>query len=357
MSDNNADLVEIRQLLSDVVEENQTLQTELDELRVQNQVLQRKKKSLEISLNAVTEHADLFENQLVEAHTSLESKIEQRTLELLEKNHELEEQVQERLRVESELRRSKEKAEHAKVHAQMANQAKSFFLAKMSHELRTPLNAIIGYSEMLEEDASETGEDSMLEDIQKIKFAGRHLLGLVSDVLDISKVETDSVELEETDFDVAELLSNLMDLVTPLQGSNALELKCPPNIGYMHADKKRVQQILQNLLSNGLKFTENGRVELSAGRNESQFIFTVTDTGIGIPQNKLENIFDAFNQVDNTYTRHYDGVGLGLTICRQLCRLMNAQIKVESVINEGSKFTVTFPVRESAANKQANTST
>lgn len=318
---------------------------ELGQLQTKLELLGEQKQHLEISLETVTEHADLFEAQLLETQNTLETKVAERTHELEQKNRQLEAEIRERLRAEAELRQSKEAADQAREVAEAANRAKTVFLAKMSHELRTPLNAIIGYSEMLVEDVIGKGCPELVEDIDAIKTAGEHLLELIKEVLDISKVEAERVELYPSRFNISELINRVITIITPSLGDNHLMVSCSSEIGMMYADAMRVQQILQNLLNNAIKFTHHGEIQVHVERQEEWIEFRVLDTGIGIPEEKLGAIFEAFNQADNSYTRRYDGMGLGLTICKQLCRFMGGEISVSSQIGRGSSFTVHLPIK------------
>ena len=321
------------------------LVSELEELKTRLTILGEQRQHLEISLETITEHADLFEAQLLETQNTLEVKVTERTHELEQKNRQLEAEIRERLRAEAELRQSKETADQAREIAESANRAKTVFLAKMSHELRTPLNAIIGYSEMLVEDVESKGCPELIEDIEAIKTAGEHLLELIKEVLDISKVEAERVELYPSRFSISELINRVITIITPSLGGNHLSVFCSPDMGTMYADAMRVQQILQNLLNNAIKFTHQGDIQVHVERQEEWIEFRVLDTGIGIPEEKLGAIFEAFNQADNSYTRRYDGMGLGLTICKQLCRFMGGEISVSSQVGKGSSFTVHLPLR------------
>ncbi|MCW5554050.1 MAG: response regulator [Verrucomicrobiae bacterium] len=297
-------------------------------------------------------------------------------------------------------------AEAARATADQANQAKSSFLANMSHELRTPLNAIIGYSEMLQEEAQDMGDKGYIPDLEKIHGAGKHLLGLINDVLDLSKIEAGKMTLYLEDFDVAKLVKEVAATVQPLitKNGNKLEVECPPDLGLMHADVTKVRQTLFNLLSNASKFTEKGTIKLEVrhdgppsprpsppgegesaaaasanlrldlpdgpsptqtpetglplpggeGRGEgerssiladhaSRITFQVSDTGIGMTPEQLNKLFQAFTQADSSTSRKYGGTGLGLVISRKFCQLMGGDITVQSELGKGSTFTVTLP--------------
>jgi PAS domain S-box-containing protein len=237
--------------------------------------------------------------------------------------------------------------------AQEASRAKSRFLANVSHELRTPLNAIIGYSEMLAEEAKEFtgGGERYLADLQKIRDAGRHLLALISDVLDLSKIEAGRMVLQLETFDVAEMLRGVAGTLEPLaaRNGNAIEIDCPPGLGSMRADLTKVRQCLFNLVSNACKFTEGGAVRLSATREHSAgrewVLFRVSDTGIGISLEQIERLFEAFAQAEASTARRFGGTGLGLTISRQLARMMGGDVTVDSELGEGSTFSLVLPAQ------------
>ncbi len=232
-----------------------------------------------------------------------------------------------------------------------ANRAKSNFLANMSHELRTPMNAIIGYSEMLLEDAEEEGLDDFTDDLGKIRSSGKHLLGLINEILDLSKIEAGKMEILLESFEISKLVKEVEGTIHPLaeKGSNKLVIDCPEGIGYMDADETRVRQMLHNLLSNACKFTENGTVTLKVFRDTRDDIewvnFAISDTGMGIPEESINKLFLEFSQVDNSSTRKFGGTGLGLAISRRFCLMMGGDIRVRSVLNEGSTFTIYLPVK------------
>jgi signal transduction histidine kinase len=263
----------------------------------------------------------------------------------------------------TEQHRILQELEAAKSQAEEGSRAKSQFLANMSHEFRTPLNAIIGYSELLREDAVETGQTGSTADLDCINAAGRHLLALVNEVLDLSKIEAGRMELFIESFSVAELVGDLVSTVRPLvavQG-NALTADFDPDPGAMAADATKVRQILYNLLSNAAKFTEHGQITVKARRLEEPgtedhdgwIVFTITDSGIGMAKDQIEAAFRAFDQLDPSTTRKYGGTGLGLAISRHYCEMMGGAVSAESEPGRGSIFTVRLPASVSASRAPA----
>lgn len=248
--------------------------------------------------------------------------------------------------------------EQARQAAESANRAKSSFLMNMSHELRTPLNAILGYSDLIQESAVDMNYEEILPDLGKIQIAGKQLLEIISNVLDISKIEADKMGLNLDVFDVPELINNVVTIIQPSIGNNALQVICADNLSTMHADAIKVQQILLNLLSNAIKFTHHGKITFTAtrhkafldskGLNFDWLHFEIADTGIGMPPEQIEHIFEAFNQVDNSTTRQYGGTGLGLTISDRFSRMMGGRILVTSELGQGSVFTAQLPSQVSA---------
>jgi hypothetical protein len=247
-------------------------------------------------------------------------------------------------RVEDALRRAKEAAE-------AANRSKSQFLANMSHELRTPLNAIIGYSELLQEVARDTGQEDTIPDLEKINGAGRHLQTLIDDILDLSKIEAGKMELLLDTFDVSQMVQEVTTTLETVveKNGNHIEVNCASEVGFMHADMTKVRQILFNFLSNAAKFTENGTVRLEASRvnvhGRDWVRFAVRDTGIGMTDAQMGKLFQEFTQVDASTTRKYGGTGLGLAISRRYCEMMGGTIDVDSTPGVGSTFRVELPAK------------
>jgi len=235
---------------------------------------------------------------------------------------------------------------------EVASRHKSEFLANMSHELRTPLNAIIGYAELLQEECEDLGQPDFLPDLGKIHTAGRHLLTLISGILDLSKVEAGRMTMYLEDFDIAALVRETDAIVRPLveKNGNTFAIDCPTDIGVMHADVVKVRQVLFNLLSNAAKFTQRGRIGLQVFRRpEDQTIhFAVSDTGIGITDEQLSRLFEAFSQANAETNRKYGGTGLGLALSRSFCVMMGGDITVHSEAGKGSVFTTVLPVSVSA---------
>jgi signal transduction histidine kinase len=230
--------------------------------------------------------------------------------------------------------------------AQEANRAKSLFLANMSHELRTPLNAVIGYSEMLLEDAQLDGRTDQLPDLQKINAAGKHLLSLIDDVLDLSKIEAGSMPIERAPIDIAPFLREVVDMCRPLAATNAntVEVRVSDEVTSVVADPTRLRQSLFNLLSNACKFTHQGTIGVSADREEEWLRLAVRDTGIGIAPDHLSKLFANFTQASSTIAAKYGGTGLGLALSQKLCQLMGGRILAESRLGEGSCFTIYLPL-------------
>jgi signal transduction histidine kinase/DNA-binding response OmpR family regulator len=276
--------------------------------------------------------------------------------------------MQEAERARDAAEAARQEAERHRQAAEAANTAKSQFLANMSHELRTPLNAIIGYSEMLEETAEDLGTRDLIPDLQKIQGAGRHLLALINDILDLAKVEAGRMTLYVEEFDVSSMVRDVATTIQPLvaRNRNRLAVECPPDVGCMRADLTKVRQTLFNLLSNAAKFTEQGLIRLQVRRSPltpvdapatpevaavqpPAFYFIVSDTGIGMTPAQVDGLFRPFAQADPSTTRRFGGTGLGLAISREFCRLMGGDLAGASQLGRGSTFTVTLPATVAAA--------
>jgi signal transduction histidine kinase/CheY-like chemotaxis protein len=287
------------------------------------------------SFNAMLGTIEAKTSELEQARATAEGAKEQ----LEEANRTLEARVEDRTKLLAK----------AVKDAEEASKAKSSFLAKMSHELRTPLNAIIGYSEILREDAVDDGDTRTAEDLDKVLNAARHLLGLINDVLDISKIEAGKMELYLEDFDLARAVNEVIATAQPLvaKKGNTLALDCPPDIGTIHADATKLRQMLLNLLSNASKFTEKGTVTLRVVRHERDdtLELSVHDTGIGMTPEQLGRLFQAFSQADASTASKYGGTGLGLAISKQFAQMMGGDIGVTSTAGVGSTFTIRIPAR------------
>jgi signal transduction histidine kinase len=250
----------------------------------------------------------------------------------------------------------------ANAQLELASRHKSEFLANMSHELRTPLNAIIGYSELLQEECADAGDDDYVPDLGRIHTAGKHLLTLINDILDLSKVEAGRMTLLLEEFEVPTLVDDVRSMVAPLieKNGNVLVVECPPDAGVMRADLTKVRQTLFNLISNSAKFTERGTITLAVATEDrgSQpcITFAVSDTGIGMTEEQLGRIFEAFSQAETTTSQKYGGTGLGLAISREFCRMMGGDITVESTPAKGSTFTIALPREVAEAAAAADTS-
>ena len=289
--------------------------------------------------------------KLIDGFNTMLSEIQQRDTalrganeELKSRTGELEKEILHRKQTQEELLKAKHVAEEA-------SRAKSTFLANMSHELRTPLNAIIGYSEMLEEESRESGKSDSVQDLRKIQSAGKHLLSLINDVLDLSKIEAGKMGLHLENFDVAPLIDEMTTTLQPAaaKNGNTIRVNAAKNLGAMHADVTKVRQILFNLLSNACKFTDHGTISVDVDQSKSEgrdwIRFRVSDTGIGITAKQKENLFHEFSQADASIARKYGGTGLGLAITYRFVQLMKGRISVESEPGKGATFTVHLPTQ------------
>jgi signal transduction histidine kinase len=246
--------------------------------------------------------------------------------------------------------------ENAKKMAEEASRTKSSFLANMSHELRTPLNAVIGYSEILAEDARENGQEDVVQDLGKIQSAGKHLLNLINDVLDLSKIESGKMELHLETVDIPQLIREISDTIRPAcdKNNNKLVIACEDDVKFMLGDLTKIRQSLFNLLSNASKFTNGGQISLKVSRDattelttdgkaKSMICFVVSDTGIGIKTEQIAKLFQPFSQADSSTTRKYGGTGLGLAITKEFAKMMGGDVTVESEYGCGSMFVLQIP--------------
>ena len=251
-----------------------------------------------------------------------------------------------RLQVEARERALIDELAEARDRALAATEAKDRFMATMSHELRTPLNAIIGYSEMLEEDATELGDDSALRDLRRISSSGKHLLALINDVLDLTKIEAGKINLMREPFAVRDTLTVVQEIIEPLvaRNANTLTVDLRGELGAMIGDAAKVRQILLNLLGNACKFTERGSIELTAEVTAADLVvIEVRDTGIGMSEEQLARVFEPFVQAAQWTSRRYGGTGLGLTISANYAALMGGSIQVTSAPGAGTCFILTLP--------------
>jgi signal transduction histidine kinase/FixJ family two-component response regulator len=289
--------------------------------------------------------------RLIDGFNTMLSEIQHRDTALQRANDELKTRTRE---LEGEIIHRKQtqeellKAKHA---AEDASRAKSAFLANMSHELRTPLNAIIGYSEMLEEETRDSGKAENLHDLRKIQSAGKHLLSLINDVLDLSKIEAGKMGLHLETFDVSLMVEEMVTTLQPAiaKNSNSVRVRMADDVGMMRADATKVRQILFNLMSNACKFTDHGTIALDVSQSTMEgqdwVRFRVKDTGIGISAKQQEKLFQEFTQADATISRKYGGTGLGLAISYRFVQMMKGRISVESQEGQGSAFTVYLPAQ------------
>jgi PAS domain S-box-containing protein len=295
-----------------------------------------------VAIQDISERKEM-EEQLRQARDELESRVRERTRQLMETNQRLEQEVEDR--------------REAEALALEASRAKSAFLANMSHELRTPLNAVIGYAELIDEDL-EAGKDdpnelrieALREDLGKVRHAGEHLLALINDILDLSKVEAGKMDLDFVLIDLSALVREVADTVRPLvrSNNNEIELELDSSIELL-ADRTKLKQILLNLAANAAKFTEDGHIAVRTALvqvDDEAFVrLDVSDTGVGIGEKKQESLFEPFTQVDVSSTREHGGTGLGLTICRRFTEMMGGHVRLESEPGEGSTFSVYLPHR------------
>ena len=261
----------------------------------------------------------------------------------------LQNEILDHKKTEENLKKHQHDLKLARDQAFAASRAKSVFLANMSHELRTPLNAIIGYSDIMHDDAKAANDAQQLDDLTNIKIAGQHLLSIIDNILDLSKIEAGKIELSLNDFQILDLVKLVASTIQPIADnrSNKLSVNCNDSIGRIYADYTKLQQILLNVLENACKFTEQGDITLSVDgyrHNDQDWIrFTISDTGIGISEEHARTLFSEFTQVDSSTTKRYQGAGLGLALSQRFCELMGGYISFESEFGKGSVFTISIP--------------
>lgn len=302
------------------------------------------------AVRAIKTYSDEI-GRLIDGFNTMLSEIQQRDIALQSTNGELKTRTQELEQEVFQRKQTQEELLNAKHAAEEANRAKSTFLANMSHELRTPLNAIIGYSEMLEEETRDSGKIENVQDLKKIQGAGKHLLSLINDVLDLSKIEAGKMGLHLETFEVSQVIEEMVTTLQPAAAKNAnsIHVHLAENVSVMKADITKVRQILFNLLSNACKFTDRGTISVDVDQMKVEgkewIQFRVSDTGIGISAKQKENLFHEFAQADASIARKYGGTGLGLAITHRFVQLMNGQINVESEPGKGAIFTVQLPTQ------------
>ncbi len=317
-------------------------------------IVRKKEQAIRLKKEQLIKNLQEAEINLTDTNKSLEENLQIRVEEVQRVNDRLSDEIRERKLMESLLAHNVKIADEARERAEDANRTKSEFLANMSHELRTPLNAIIGYSEILEEDAIDCGQDFLVDDIKKIRNAGKHLLSLINDVLDLAKIESGKVDLYLESFDISKLVKDVVDTIQPTceKNKNKLIVNCPDNAGLMRSDFTKVRQSLFNLLSNASKFTKDGEVRLDivqdvtqtkTGETQKSIHFVVKDTGIGMKPEHCKKLFQAFSQADSSTTRKYGGTGLGLAITQNFVAMMGGEVVVESKYGVGSTFTLKLP--------------
>jgi len=283
-------------------------------------------------LGALEQGINTMASVLAHAQEELQTRVERATTKLRSTLIDLEEKNRE--------------LETERVRAQYASQAKSQFLANMSHELRTPLNAIIGYSEMMMEEARDSGADEFVADLEKIQISGNHLLLLINDVLDLSKIEAGKMDIYPEEFRIPALLDDIVRALKPLveKNHNKIHIEIESDPGPVHTDMTKLRQTLYNLISNASKFTYDGTITVIV-RSEIDDLFSiiVKDTGIGMDKTQVDRLFRPFTQADSSTTRHYGGTGLGLTVSKHFCEMLGGTISVDSALGKGSEFAIRIP--------------
>jgi signal transduction histidine kinase len=244
-----------------------------------------------------------------------------------------------------ELERRSRESEQARHEAELANRAKTTFLANMSHELRTPLNAILGYSDLIQDEVSELGYQDIIPDLMKIQGAATQLLEIISNVLELAKIEAQKEEVCLSEVGISDLAQDLATELQPLfqHGDNQFNFHCPADVGMISADLAKLRQVLLNLLTNAAKFTSHGQIDMTLTRDGDWLNIEIADTGIGIEQEHINRIFNPFAQADDSPTRAYGGAGLGLSLTKSFCEMMGGDITVQSEPGKGSVFTVKLP--------------
>jgi signal transduction histidine kinase len=331
----------------DLTKENQ-------EIKKANRILQKKlerSESNRIRIEGENEKRSFFLRKIIEDFEESQQALQLKTEELEKTLNDLQEMQM--------------ITENAKKMAEEASKTKSSFLANMSHELRTPLNAIIGYSEILAEDALDNGQAQVVNDLSKIQNSGKHLLNLINDVLDLSKIESGKMELYLETVSIPQLIQEIADTIKPIceKNNNQIITFCDNDIKFMWSDLTKVRQSLFNLLSNASKFTNNGKISLKVtkelstelhhnGKAKAMICFQVRDTGIGIKPEQLAKLFQPFSQADSSTTRKYGGTGLGLAITGEFAKMMGGAVTVESEYDRGSVFTLRLPQAIDPASQQ-----
>jgi len=279
------------------------------------------------------------EADLIEHRDHLETMVEDRTSQLQAANEKLSAEIQDRIRTLNELAVAKE-------HAESADRLKSAFLATMSHELRTPLNSIIGFTGIILQGIVGPLNDEQKKQLNMVRGSAQHLLSLINDILDISKIEAGQMQMAHEKFSLSQIIEKAVESARPLAEKKgvALAFSITPGIENITGDRRRVEQILLNLLSNAIKFTEKGAVKIECEPEDGKVTVRVIDTGIGIKAEDMETIFQAFRQIDSGLTRKYEGTGLGLSICKRLVELMGGKIWVTSIWGSGSTFSLSLPL-------------
>lgn len=287
------------------------------------------------------------ELRLKEYYEKIESLVGQRTAELGKKSSELEENQRNLLKLVEDLKNKSEELIKAKEQAESADRLKSAFLATMSHELRTPLNSIIGFTGILKQGRPGPLNEEQHKQLGLVQNSARHLLSLINDILDLSKIEAGQLKTKPEFFDIREVILKVVDINSPLADDKKLILSTSisSDIGELYNDRQRLSQVLVNMVNNAIKFTERGSVTINCYRENDTVIIKVIDTGIGIESDKIDTLFKPFIQIDSGTTRKHEGTGLGLSISRKLMTLMGGDIQVKSEFNVGSTFMITLPIK------------